>query len=96
MSKNACKGLQYFDLHFGVSTVSAYNEIVRSFHTQLHRAIHFFYVVTKQFTINYFYIWEISSTPSFIQTQITILEIWFSTPPFGFPYNQLELFFNSR
>jgi hypothetical protein len=43
MSKNACKGLQYFDLHFGVSTVSAYNEIVRSFHTQLHRAIHFFY-----------------------------------------------------
>jgi hypothetical protein len=33
-------------------------------------------VVTKQFTINYFYIWEISSTPSFIQTQITILEIW--------------------
>jgi hypothetical protein len=27
MSENACKGLQYFDLHFGVSTVSAYNEI---------------------------------------------------------------------
>jgi hypothetical protein len=32
-------------------------------------------VVTKQFTNNYFYIWEISSTPSFIQTQITIHEI---------------------
>jgi hypothetical protein len=27
MSENVCTGLQYFDLHFGVSTVMAYNQI---------------------------------------------------------------------
>jgi hypothetical protein len=32
-------------------------------------------VVTRQLTMHYFYIWEIFCTPSFIPTQITILEI---------------------